>query len=579
MNKQVEELKIQGIGVSEGIQIGMAFLYQKHELKPSSREFYGYDKEIKLFNDATELAVKQLDNLINKNKGVINEKNLAIFESHKMMVQDPSLQEKVSESIKSGLTAEEALNKAIKEIAESLRQLDDAIISERANDVEDIGRRILRNLLGVSEQEQLTFTSEVILVAEDLAPSDTVTLPLNYVKAIITQKGGYTSHTAILARTLGIPAVVGIGEAKNKITNNDELIVDGETGLVIINPTLEEKNTYKSQIKAHNERSEKLKDLSLKDCYTKDNIRIHVLSNIANVSSAKSSLNFGSEGIGLLRSEFMFINETSIPDESHQIQSLIEIFSEYPKMEIVVRLLDIGGDKHPNYLHFPEELNPFLGIRAVRLYRRYPDLLKTQLRAILQASIGFNVKIMIPMVASIADIQFVKQYIQQVQSDLEKENLAFNKNLPLGIMIETPASVFIVDLLANHSDFFSIGTNDLTQYVLTVDRTNENLSYLFNSFHPAVLKAIQVTINAGESNNIPVAMCGALAGVKKAVPLLLGMGLKEFSMVPNLIPEIKSIISQLDMETAIKIKDKVMALESAEEVEKLLDIELKRLAN
>ena len=434
--------------------------------------------------------------------------------------------------------------------------------------VKDVGRRILRIMLGLPDTALAAVVETSIIVADDLTPSDTASLDPKLTLGFITAQGGLTSHSAILARTLGLPAIVGMGEdLLANVSNGTFIVMDGRTGTMIVDPETETVNQYQ-QVKAQRElHLQVLKAAAEKDAHTANGRRVEVAANIGEVSSAHDAVEHGAEGIGLLRTEFLYLEDTQPPSEEKQYKIYREIFEVMGTRPVIVRTLDIGGDKPPYYMPFPEEMNPFLGWRAIRISLDEPDMFKVQLRAILRAAVGHQVRIMFPMVSDLDELRRARAIVEEVKRDLTLALVEFATDVPVGIMVETPAAAMLVDVLAEASDFFSLGTNDLTQYTMAVDRGNAKVSGLFQPLHPAVLRLIRQTIVSAHSKEKWVGMCGELAGMAKAIPILLGFGLDEFSMSARAIPEAKDLIGKLTDEKAREIAEHAMSLGTAAEIE------------
>jgi phosphoenolpyruvate-protein phosphotransferase (PTS system enzyme I) len=449
-----------------------------------------------------------------------------------------------------------------------LAGMGDELFAARALDVKDVGRRILRILLGLPDTALSAVTEPSIIIAEDLTPSDTASLDPKLTLGFITAQGGLTSHSAILARTLGLPAIVGMGnDLLDKVSSDTFIVMDGRTGEMIIEPEQETIARYK-QIKVQRESHLLvLKAAAEKDAFTANGRRVEVAANVGEVTSTRDAMDHGAEGIGLLRTEFLYLEDTQPPSEEKQYHIYREIFEVMSGRPVIVRTLDIGGDKPPSYLPFPDEMNPFLGWRAIRISLDEPELFKTQLRAILRAAVGHHVRIMFPMVSDLDELRRARGIVEAVKRDLELASVEFAVDVPVGIMVETPAAAVLVDVLAEASDFFSLGTNDLTQYTMAVDRGNARVSGLYQPLHPSVLRLIKQTIDAGHSKGKWVGMCGELAGMTKAIPILLGFGLDEFSMNPRAIPEAKNLIGKLTDEKAREIASQVMSFGTAAEIE------------
>jgi phosphotransferase system enzyme I (PtsI) len=481
------------------------------------------------------------------------------------------LEAKVRELVEIGQTAEQALVKATEELAGLLAGMGDELFAARALDVKDIGRRILRILLGLPDTALSAVTEPSIIVAEDLTPSDTASLDPKLTLGFITAQGGLTSHSAILARTLGLPAIVGMGNGLlDMVSGGTFIVMDGRSGEMIIEPDDDIVVRYK-QIKAQRESHlQILKAAAEEDALTANGRRVEVAANVGEASSARDAVEHGAEGIGLLRTEFLYLEDTQPPSEEKQYRIYREIFDVMGMRPVVVRTLDIGGDKPPSYMPFPEEMNPFLGWRAIRICLDEPELFKTQLRAILRAAVGHQARIMFPMVSDLDELRSAREIVETVKRDLELASVEFAADVPVGIMVETPAAAVLVDVLAEASDFFSLGTNDLTQYTMAVDRGNAKVSGLFQPLHPAVLRLIRQTIEAGHTKGKWVGMCGELAGMTKAIPILLGFGLDEFSMNPRAIPEAKNLIGKLTDDKAREIAGQAMSFGTAAEIENFM---------
>ena len=562
------EKNFKGIPASDGIAIGPVFCYIPAELTIPVCAAGSADEEMDRFQAACEHARLELQGLYDAIEKRAGKEEASIFEAHQQMLADPTLEGKVREFVEIGQTVEQALVKATGELASLLAGMDDELFAARALDVKDVGRRILRILLGLPDTALSAVTAPSIIVAEDLTPSDTASLDPNLTLGFITAQGGLTSHSAILARTLGLPAIVAMVDAPlDQVSNDTFIVIDGRTGEMIVEPDAETIARYK-QIRAQRDSHlQILKAAAEKDAVTADGRRVEVAGNVGEASSARDAMEHGAEGIGLLRTEFLYLEDTQPPSEEKQYQIYREIFEVMCGRPVIVRTLDIGGDKPPSYLPFPDEMNPFLGWRAIRISLDEPELFKTQLRAILRAAVGHQARIMFPMVSDLDELRRARAIVETVKRDLERASIEFAADVPVGIMVETPAAAVLVDVLAEASDFFSLGTNDLTQYTMAVDRGNAKVSGLFQPLHPAVLRLIRQTIDAGHSKGKWVGMCGELAGMTKAIPILLGFGLDEFSMSPRAIPEAKDLIGKLTDEEAREIAAQAMSFGTAGEIE------------
>lgn len=563
------ESRLQGIPASPGIVIGPVFIYYPVDLTIPERSCKGAEEELKRFNDAIAVAeteLREIRDLVIQKTG--DETEAVIFDAHSLMLADPMLAEAVETRINNGWIVEKAVAISTEEIADMLAVMEDEYFAARAADVRDVGNRLLRILLGIADTSLESLDHPAIIVAQDLTPSDTARLDPENVFGFCTAVGGLTSHTAILARTLGIPAVVGLGQNLNeRVAGCKELILDGIQGAVIVDPQQTTRDSYREEIIKRETWLKNVQTGVLDDAYTASGTRIEIGANIGDIDSAQLATSVGAEGVGLLRTEFLYLGDTQPPSEEKQFQAYLEIFETLAPRPVVVRTLDIGGDKPPSYMKFPKELNPFLGWRAIRIGLDDQDILKTQLKAIARAAFGYEVLVMFPMISRVEELDQAKELFQQVAADLEQSKVPHSRDIPIGVMIETPAAAMIADYLAERCDFLSIGTNDLTQYALAVDRTNERVAEIYQPLHPAVLRLIKNTIDAGHNAGIWVGMCGELAGMLAAIPLLVGFGLDEFSMAPNSIPEAKWLIRKLSDERAAKIASDVLSMRTASEVE------------
>ena len=562
------EKNFKGIPASDGIAIGTVFCYIPTKLEIPVCAAGTVDEEMARFDMARDHARSELQNLFNAIEKRAGKEEASIFEAHQEMLSDPTLEGKIREFVEIGQTAEQALVIATEELANLLASMDDELFAARALDVKDVGRRVLRIMLGFPDTALSAVTEPSIIIAEDLTPSDTASLDPKLTLGFITAQGGLTSHSAILARTLGLPAIVGMGDGLlDKVSSGIFIVMDGRTGEMILEPDDETIARYK-QIKAQRDSHlQILKAAAEKDAHTANGRRVEVAANVGEASSARDARENGAEGIGLLRTEFLYLEDTQPPSEEKQYRIYREIFDVMGTRPVIVRTLDIGGDKPPSYMPFPDEMNPFLGWRAIRISLDEPELFKTQLRAVLRAAVGYQARIMFPMVSDLDELRRAREIVETVKRDLSLDSVEFAADVPVGIMVETPAAAVLVDVLAEASDFFSLGTNDLTQYTMAVDRGNAKVSGLFQPLHPAVLRLIRQTIDAGHAKGKWVGMCGELAGMIKAIPILLGFGLDEFSMNPRAIPEAKNLIANLTDDKAREIANHAMSFGTAAEIE------------
>ena len=502
----------------------------------------------------------------------VGEDEAAIFEAQRMMLEDPAIRESVENHVVEDLvSAERAAVLACEEQAKILEGIDDPYLAARALDLRDIGKRLVRILSGGHDKGiPKELPDDAIIVASDLAPSDTASLNVEKVVAIVLDKGGRTSHTAILARSLGIPAVVATGEATSVIHEGDLVAVDGEAGLVTTNPDDQELLKLRSQAKAFAENRERLALLKELPAVTLDGKRVELAANIGNVGDADAAIRAGAEGVGLFRTEFLFIDRDTMPSEEEQFEAYKKVLSAFKPRPVVIRTLDIGGDKEIPYLNLPKEDNPFLGLRAIRLCLDRRDIFRTQLRALLRASVYGNMRIMFPMISNLGELREAKAELEKARAELLSEGVRVASGIQVGIMVEIPAAAVDADILAPECDFFSIGTNDLVQYTMACDRGNPKIAYLSEPFTPAVLRLIWRTIDEGHKQGIWVGMCGEMAGMPEAIPLLLAMGLDEFSMSAGAVPRAKETIRSLRFGDLSSVWDKVKRMGTAAEIKEYL---------
>ncbi|MFU2158670.1 phosphoenolpyruvate--protein phosphotransferase [Caldisericum sp. AR60] len=536
---------LKGIPVSKGISLGFAVVYLKRKIEVNnSKDSVPIEEKKKILEKALEKTKEEIQ-LTYENLKKSNPKEAEIFEAHLLVLEDPTLQEKINKYLESQYNLPYAVKSAFEEFIEALQNLQSEYMKERAQDLYDILDSLLRNILNVPKVDLSNLPPQSIVVAEDLTPSDTASLDRKNVLGFITERGGPTSHTAILAEAVGIPAVVGVEELFESIHDGDELIIDGTNGDVFVNPTEETKKQYTNLKKEKEEEEKLLKEKAKEFAYTKGGKRIEVAANIGSLKDVDKALEMGAEGVGLYRTEFLFLDRDTPPTEEEQFEAYKIVAERFKPHPVIIRTLDIGGDKQIPYLNLEKELNPFLGVRAIRLCLKEKDLFKTQLRAILRASAFGNVLIMYPMIAIKDEIIEANKVLNEVKEDLRRENIPFNENIKVGIMVEIPSAALNAEELVDYVDFFSIGTNDLTQYIYASDRTNENLSYLYRPLDSPILKLIKFTVDASHMKGKWTGVCGELAGDPEAIPILVNLGVDELSMSPSKIPEAKRIIRSI----------------------------------
>ena len=561
-----------GLAASAGIAVGPALLYLPDETLDSSSKLpsgpLDPERETARLEDALAEADRQLANVYEHARGEVGEETAAVFLAHQEFLADPDLLDEVKRRITvEQLPAEQAVEAAFEQFAQQLEMLDDDYYRERALDLRDVSRRVRRILAGVQDQQMLAeLTEPVVVVARDLTPSDTAQMNKKMVLGFCTATGGLTSHTAIIARILGIPAVVGIGEHILDVTSGQNLVVDGHKGLVMAGVDEDMAQQYRRRHDAEIEALTREKAAAQQKAVTADGHEVEVVANIADAQSAELALEFGAEGVGLFRTEYLFLNRQSLPSEEEQYREYRAVADVLGDRPLIIRTLDIGGDKQLPYLDMGQEMNPFLGWRAIRLCLDSPELFEPQLRALLRASVDRNVQIMFPMIATLEEVRRAREVLEKVKGKLALEDIAFDPQTQVGIMIEVPSAALMADVLAPEVDFFSIGTNDLIQYSMACDRVNERVAYLYDPLHPAVLRLIKGVIEAAHAHGRWVGMCGEMAGDLEAIPLLLGLGLDEFSMNPPSIPAAKRLIASLTLRQAQAIAEEALARPTADEV-------------
>ncbi|CUX96240.1 Phosphoenolpyruvate-protein phosphotransferase [Candidatus Gullanella endobia] len=565
---------ISGILASPGIAFGKVLLLREDKIIINREKITldQVDQEIRRFLTGRAKASAQLEIIKLKAGETFGKEKKAIFDSHIMLLEDEELEHDIITLIKKDLvSADAAVSFVIRKQIKTLEELNDEYLKERAADIRDIGKRLLRNILAMPIIDLSTINEEVILVAVDLTPSETAQLNIDKVLGFVTDVGGQTSHTSIIARSLELPAIVGTGNITHQVINGDYLIIDAIHNQIYINPELtiiEELKILKNKYTYEKNELVKLKNIP---AVTPDGHKVKVCANIGTVRDIASAKYNGAEGIGLYRTEFLFMDRDSLPSEEEQFQAYKAVAESISTGSIIVRTMDIGGDKDLPYMNLPREDNPFLGWRAIRISLDRKEILRIQLNAILRASAFGKLRIMYPMIISVEEIRILKQELLMLKSQLHKEGKQFDENIEVGVMVETPAAAVIAHHLIQEVDFFSIGTNDLTQYTLAVDRGNELISHLYNPISPAVLILIKKVIDVSHSAGKWTGMCGELAGDERATPLLLGMGLDEFSMNAISIPRIKKIIRNTNFYAAKALAEEALAQPTAEELMNLVN--------
>ncbi|HGG0418735.1 phosphoenolpyruvate--protein phosphotransferase [Clostridium sporogenes] len=532
-----------GIAASKGYAIGKIFIKEDINIEVVEKSIDDTEKEKERFKSALSNTREQLERIKDKAQKEVGAEKAAVFDSHIMLLDDPEFAGAVEMNIESNkVNSEKALQEVIDMYSSIFASMEDEYMRERGADIKDVGKRIMLNIMGKSVNSMDDLDKDTIIVAQDLTPSDTAQLDKDKVIAFLTNIGGRTSHSAIMARTLEIPAIVGMKDITESVKNDDVVIVDGTEGVVIINPDKETIEKYEKSKESFLREKEELKKLINVETVTKGGKRVEVCGNIGKPQDVHQVLENGGEGVGLFRTEFLYMDRDNMPSEDEQFESYKYAVEKMEGKPVVIRTLDIGGDKKLPYLEMPEEMNPFLGYRAIRLCLDRKELFKVQLRALLRASAFGNLKIMFPMISSLSEFKAAKELLKECMNELKAEGKEFNENLETGIMVEIPAAAICADELAKHVDFFSIGTNDLIQYTLAADRMNEKISYLYDPMHPAVLRLIKMTIDAAHKEGKWCGMCGEMAGDENAIATLVEYGLDEYSMSASSILTAKKII-------------------------------------
>ncbi|TDM41989.1 phosphoenolpyruvate--protein phosphotransferase [Macrococcoides goetzii] len=563
---------IKGIGASDGVAIAKAYLMIEPDLSFSEEKVTDTAAEVEKFKAAVNQSKVELTQIRNNAEVALGADKAAIFDAHLLVLEDPELINPIEENIKNNQSnAAAALSEVANNFVTIFESMDNEYMRERAADIKDVSKRVLSHILGVKLPNPTLIDEPVVIIAEDLTPSDTAQLNKAFVQGFATNIGGRTSHSAIMSRSLEIPAVVGTKNITSLVNQGDFVIVDGIEGEVILNPDEATITAYKQKQSQFIEEKELLKQLVNDKTVTSEGKHVELAANIGTPDDLTGVVNNGAEGIGLYRTEFLYMGRDTMPSEDEQYEAYAKVLKEMNGKRVVVRTLDIGGDKELPYLNLPKEMNPFLGYRAIRLCLAQPEIFRPQLRALLRASVHGNLSIMFPMIATINEFREAKAILEDEKANLKKENIKFSDNIELGIMVEIPSTAAMADIFAKEVDFFSIGTNDLIQYTMAADRMSERVSYLYQPYNPAILRLVKQVIDASHKEGKWTGMCGEMAGDTTAIPLLLGLGLDEFSMSATSILRARRQIKNLSQVEMSKLAEQALNCSTQEEVISLVD--------
>lgn len=569
--------RLQGIAVSPGVAIGEAVIFGNEGFRIQRRFLSrnAVNDEIRRLDEAIAAAAKEID--VNRQRVAeqLGNEYAAIFSAHLQMLQDPKLRDELDQMIRDRhYSPEYSVSRALRRYAKVFLSLEGETMAERANDVFDIEKRLLRHLLGQRREGLGDLTSEVLILAHNLTPSETANLNPEFVKGFVTEIGGPGSHTAIVAEALDIPAVVGTGPFLTEVSGGEMVIIDGDHGLVILQPDEETVARYRHEVAEQRDLAARLETLRDLPAVTLDGEHVTMLGNIEFPGEVKHCRERGADGIGLYRTEFLFLTHEVQPSEEEHLAAYREVIEAVDGQPVVMRTLDLGADKIPNFPMPDDERNPFLGLRSIRLALKHVDMFRTQLRAMLRAGIGGNMKIMFPLITNLIELRRAKMVLSDAMEDLEEDGLEFNRDVEVGMMVEVPSAVLMMDHFVEEVDFFSIGTNDLIQYTLAVDRSNKDVASLYTGSDPAILRLIQMAIDTAGQHNKPISMCGQMCGNPIYTMVLLGLGLRTFSAVPAAIPEIKRVCRSVSIAQCQELAARILSLESARDVRTALREEL-----
>jgi phosphotransferase system enzyme I (PtsI) len=563
-------MKFKGIGVSPGIAIGKTLVLNRERIKAETRKITpdSVESEIQRFRTALAKSIEQLETVKQHFSSQVGESHAYILDSHILMLKDTMLTEGTTEVIQKELiTAEGALKKVLDDFLAVFNAIEDDYLKERKSDIVHVGERILRNLSGHAQRSLADLTEDVIVVAHDIAPADTMQMNRKHVKGFATDLGGKTSHTGIIARSMEIPAVAGMGNITAWVQSGDPIILDGSSGTIILHPDNETFNRYLEKQRRYVYFEKELQKLAFLPAETRDGCKIRLAANIETPDDVCGVLEHGADGVGLYRSEFLYLKRSHLPTEEEQFQAYKDALEMVYPESMVIRTLDLGGDKLIDHIPYSGEPNPSMGLRAIRFCLQHQDIFKTQLRALARASVYGNLKILLPMISGVLELRMAKEIFHDVLEELRREGKEFKEKIPIGAMIEVPSAALVVDLMAREVDFLSIGTNDLIQYTLAIDRVNEHVAYLYEPLHPAVMRMLKYVMTVAKEVKIPVSLCGEVAGDPIYAPALMGLGLREFSMNSVSVPRVKRIIREVTLDESKRLANQILTLSTAREIE------------
>lgn len=567
-----------GIGASSGIAIAKVLVLKHEEIKIEKRTISNVDSEIEKLNSAIESSIKAISLIKQSTLIKLGEEHAEIFEAHIQVASDPMMIDEYINLIKEEkVNADYAVNEISNKYIELFSTMDDEYMKERAADIKDVSSRIIKTLLNIQQIDLSSINEDTIIVAYDLTPSETAQLDKKYVKGFLTDVGGRTSHAAIMARSLEIPAILGLGTITKSVNDKDIIAMNGDSGELIINPSSSQVKEYEQLIIEEKKQKEYLLSFKNKKTMTKDGVHVEIAANIGSPADMDAVIESGAEAIGLFRSEFLYMDNDHWPTEEEQFNAYKKVIEQNNNKLVVIRTLDIGGDKTLKYFNFDHEMNPFLGYRAIRLTLDKKEIFETQLRALIRASEFGKLGIMFPMIATIDEFKQAKEFYSKIYNEVKKEYPNISNDIQIGTMIEIPSLAVMSEIISKHADFLSIGTNDLMQYSMAADRMNEKVSYLYQPLNPSILRLIKMTIDGGHANKKWVGMCGEMAGDLKAIPLLLALGLDEFSMSASSVLKARELISRISMKEVKEILDDVLNSETESEVEEHLNKFLERI--